>query len=296
MIKLKSPGMRTIKTALVVALCLILSKALDLKYPYYAAVASIICTQNTVHGSFNIAKNRAIGTIIGSLLGILFVYVFSYNPWSSGIGVLILLYFLKITRLEDSYRVACIVYLATFIPGHGHAIAYGFHRTIATIIGIAIALFVNLLLSPPEYSDDIKTLSYNLINDLTKYCGNLFIYGKEMELSRIGFKIIKIEALVENYKQDITKSNIKSIDIDNLDSLIVNSKKIYNHLGIINELYKLNYSFTLNEENAGYINYIYNYNISIEKYEKNYSNEVFNYHIKEIIKYLDSSKDLRIRI
>lgn len=294
--KIKSPGMRTIKTALIVAISLILSKLLNISYPFYAAIAGIICTQNTVQGSLNASKDRIIGTIIGSVLGVIFVYAFSYNPWSSGVGVLILLYFLKLIKLEDSYRVACIVYLATFIPGHGPAITYGIERTLATIIGIVVALIVNLIISPPQYVDNIKSTSRKLVNNLITSCGEFFINDKKIDLSLIGSEIFKIEKLIKSYKQDVIKSRIKIIDIDKTDSLILYSQKIYNHLGIINELNKLGCKFKLNEENASYIYTLYDKEIPLEEYEKDYNNEVFNYHIKKIIKYLERLKAVSLNI
>ena len=292
--KLKSPGMRTIKTSLIVAICLILSKVLNINYPFYAAIAGIICIQNTVQGSFNAAKDRIIGTIIGSALGIILVYAFSYNPWSSGIGVLILLYFLKVIKLEDSYRVACVVYLATFIPGHGPPITYALDRTAATIIGIVTALIVNLIISPPQYADDIKRMSSNLVNNLIASCGAFFIDDKKVDLSLIGSEIFEIETLIKNYKQDVSKSKIETMDIDETDCLITDSKKIYNHLGIINELNKSGKECRLDKESTSYIYKLYNKEVPNMEYEKDYNSEVLNYHIKKIIKYLERLKEISL--
>ena len=294
MINLRLPGMRTIKTGLVVIICLIISKLFNLEYPFYAAIAGVISTQNTVHDSLRIAKNRVVGTIIGSLLGILFVFMFAYNPWTSGIGILILLYFLKITKLEESYIVACVVYLATFIPGHGPAVPYGIERTAATILGILTALAVNLIISPPEYADDIQKSAYKFVNDLFKSCGDFFIRGKEVHLSTIGSEIFKIEGLMKNYKLDVKRSDIKLIDTEKLDYLIKNSKQVYNHLGVINELSKMGYDCSVNEENAEYIENLYNHKIAEVNCDDAFHNEVFNYHIKELVKYLDIIKGMEL--
>ena len=295
MLKLRMPGMRTIKTTLVVAICLIISKLLNLYYPYFATVAAILCIQNTVFGSLKVAKNRVLGTIIGSLIGVFCASLFQYNPWISGIGVLVLIYFLKIINLEEAYIVATIVYLAIFIPGHGYSITYSLHRTTDTIIGISIALIVNLFLAPPEYADDIHNLSYDLIDDLLISCGNFLIHDKEIELSKIGSEILEIENLMGKYELDMGKSKIKLIDNDKLNLLIQDSKQIYNHLGIINELNKLGYSCTLDKENSDYIREIYNHNLPFFKYEKTPYNEAFNYHVKELLKYLDSFRYLNLK-
>ena len=294
MINLKLPGMRTIKTALVVIICLIISRLFNLEYPFYAAIAGVISTQNTVHDSFRVAKNRVVGTVIGSLLGILFVYIFSYNPWVSGFGILVLLYFLKVTKLEESYIVACVVYLATFIPGHGPAIPYGIERTSATILGILTALAVNLILSPPEYADDIQESTYKFVSDLFKSCGDFFTIGKEVQLSTIGSEIFKIESLLTSYKLDIKRSDIKLVDTERLDYLIINSKQVYNHLGVINELGKMGYNCSLNEENAKFIESLYNKQVDDIECEDAFHNEVFNYHIGELVKYLNLIKDMKL--
>ena len=270
--KLKAPGMRTIKTALVVAIVLFASMLLDLKFPYYAAIAAIICTQNTIHGSFKVSKDRILGTLVGSVMGVVFVYIFSYNPWTSGVGVLILLYILDVIKLQDAFRVSCIVYLATFVPGHGPAIEYGIDRSLATIIGILIALAVNLLVSPPKYSNDIRKYSNQLVDELFKICGDFFMYGKPIDLSTAGSNLIKVESLINNYKLDENKVKSKMIDTELLDVLIIDTKKVYNHLGIIKELTKNESELTLNQQNIRFVSEIYEHDMIYKEYKEAYCN------------------------
>ncbi|MFL0246304.1 FUSC family protein [Candidatus Clostridium stratigraminis] len=293
--KLRAPGMRTIKTSLAVAICLIISKLLDLYYPYYAAISAILCIRSTVTDSFNAAKSRALGTIIGSLLGTFCVFIFPYNPWISGIGVLALIYFLKTINFEDAFIVALIVFLAIFMPNHGSSISYSLHRTTDTLIGILIALFLNLLLSPPEYAEDIHNQSNKLIDDLFICCGNFLIHNKEIELSTIAIGIMKLENLIKNYKMDVKKSRIKIINSHKFNLFIQDSKELYNHLGLINELSKLGYNCILNEENGDYIRDLYNHKLPFFKYEDTPYNEAFNYHVKELLKYLDNFRSLNLK-
>ena len=287
-----TPGMRTIKTALVVAIGLLVSMLLDLKFPYYAAIAAIICTQNTIHGSFKVSKDRILGTLVGSVIGVIFVYIFSYNPWTSGIGVLILLYILDVIKLQDAFRVSCIVYLATFVPGHGPAIEYGIDRSLATIIGILIALAVNLLVSPPKYSNDIRKYSNQLVDELFKICGDFFMYGKPIDLSTAGSNLIKVESLINNYKLDENKVKSKMIDTELLDVLIIDTKKVYNHLGIIKELTKNESELTLNQQNIRFVSEIYEHDMIYKEYKEAFCNQVFNYHVDELKKYLVSFKNI----
>lgn len=294
---LKRPGMRTIKTSLVVAIGLLLSKLLRLEYPYYVAITAIICTQNTLHGSFTMAKNRTLGTIIGSILGIIFVYAFSYSPLTSGIGTLVLIYFLNIIKLEDAFRISCVVYLSTFISSKGSPIMYGVDRTLATIIGILLALGVNLFVSPPQYCNDLKHCSHKLIEKIFKECCDFFVENKKIKILEIGTEILQIEELGTDYKLDVTRCNIDTIDADKLDSIILKAKKIYNHLGIINELWDKEKPLPLDKENREIINYLCNHSFDedLEEDIHNEENEVFNYHSKEILEELIYLKNLNLK-
>ena len=69
--KLPRIGLRNIKTAISVCICLILFS----KDPFFAAIASIMCMQDTVEHSLKIATNRVVGTLLGGLLGLIFLYL-----------------------------------------------------------------------------------------------------------------------------------------------------------------------------------------------------------------------------
>ncbi|MBF4731160.1 FUSC family protein, partial [Clostridioides difficile] len=49
--------------------------------PFYAVIASILCIQPDMENSLSVAKNRELSTIIGGILGMLFL-IFSKNFFS----------------------------------------------------------------------------------------------------------------------------------------------------------------------------------------------------------------------
>ena len=76
MIKLTGPkiGLRNIKSAISVFICLVLLK----DNHFYASIAAIICLQTTVANSIKVGKNRAIGTILGGLWGLIVLYFINF--------------------------------------------------------------------------------------------------------------------------------------------------------------------------------------------------------------------------
>ena len=66
-------GLRTIKTVLSVFLCFLIDSLRASSVPFYAVIASILCIQPDMENSLSVAKNRELSTIIGGILGMLFL-------------------------------------------------------------------------------------------------------------------------------------------------------------------------------------------------------------------------------
>lgn len=67
-------GMRNIKTALSVFICLCF-EAINQDKALFACMAAVMCVQNTIEDSMKIGISRIIGTIIGGLSGALILYI-----------------------------------------------------------------------------------------------------------------------------------------------------------------------------------------------------------------------------
>lgn len=97
-------GLRNIKTAISVTLCMVIFDIINRDNAFFACIAAVFCMKDTVSSSISMGKNRIIGTIIGGLIGIFLIYLSSIFPFlynissiMTGIGVSlsIYLYFLK---------------------------------------------------------------------------------------------------------------------------------------------------------------------------------------------------------
>jgi uncharacterized membrane protein YgaE (UPF0421/DUF939 family) len=150
--------MRVVKTALAILLCMLIEFYRDSSMPYHACIATIVCMQPTLRSTFQTAIDRTLGTIIAGVYGYLFVLLL-ISHW--GLEVHSIQYFLIIGLLSfplmalmilikkpSSLAITVIVFLVIMLSvadSDAGPLAYSFGRVIGTLIGIAVALFVNWL-------------------------------------------------------------------------------------------------------------------------------------------------------
>src|SRR3712207_21481 len=69
-------GLRNIKTAFSVFLCVALFQLFHRHYPFYACIAAVSCTKECFSSTYSSGKYRFIGTCIGAMVGITFYCLF----------------------------------------------------------------------------------------------------------------------------------------------------------------------------------------------------------------------------
>lgn len=177
--KLPLPGMRNIKTAVSVFLCLVIyvvfpflssllsglegtfaeTTAFILKRedPMFACVAAVIVMQSTVADSVSIGKSRIYGTAMGAAAGLLFLWLSLCLPykWFNIIlctaGVIVLIYVCNILKLQNAASISVITFLVIMISiGHNAPFIYAFNRLLDTGIGIVVSLLVNKFINVPR--------------------------------------------------------------------------------------------------------------------------------------------------
>ena len=152
-----SPGMRVVKTALAIFLCLVIENFRGSSMPYHACIATIVCMQPTLRSTFSSAVDRTLGTIIAGVYSYIFVILlistFGMDPHSIlyflVIGALsfplmaLMTYIKKPTSLSITVIVFLVIMLSTSGSNEANTLAYVGGRVAGTLIGIAVALFVN---------------------------------------------------------------------------------------------------------------------------------------------------------
>ena len=156
-------GQRIIKTTLAVFLCLVIYALRGYEgqdMPTEAAITAIICMQPYVQEAQTYALNRAVGTLIGAVCGLLLLLLLSAFPVLGqnrillyllmAAGVLAALYSTVLVRMPSAASLAAIVFLCIVIsfPEIDDPLRQAAIRILDVFIGTAVAVAVNVFRLP----------------------------------------------------------------------------------------------------------------------------------------------------
>lgn len=152
-------GMRIIKTALAVFICGLIGWLRDRDgLNFFSMIAAVICIQKSTEATLKNSFNRAVGTAIGGAFGVALLFAETQLHMQQ---LFLPLYILACSLLIVPIIVttlaihkptvtgfSCIVFLSISIyhVGDVSPYTYAINRLLDTVIGIAVALAVNLLL------------------------------------------------------------------------------------------------------------------------------------------------------
>lgn len=148
-------GLRTIKSAIAVFICIIFSYyLLNDPYPFLAIISALLCIQNDMQGSISTAVNRMLGTFIGGFLGLLIAAIFAWVGITCPSFIFYLLISVMMIPLiniclilnkRDSIYIAATVFFSILFLHDTEMtlISYAWFRIAETLLGIIVALTVN---------------------------------------------------------------------------------------------------------------------------------------------------------
>lgn len=121
--------------------------------PFYAVIASILCIQPDMENSLSVAKNRELSTIIGGILGMLFllmerIFAHSARNTSELTLSILLIPIINLSVLLKQKKgtfLTCVVFLCVTVT-HEKDISpiwFAWNRIVDTSLGIGISLAVN---------------------------------------------------------------------------------------------------------------------------------------------------------
>lgn len=146
---IKKIGMRNIKTAIAVTLCIVFFAVFG-QNGFYAGIAAVVCIQSTIQNSFKAGLMRFSGTVIGGFIGFITMEVLIFSPdfldvlWIF-LSISITIYLCVLLKKSEACQIACIV-LLSLILNHtepNKALFYAVERVVDTSIGIGIAVCAN---------------------------------------------------------------------------------------------------------------------------------------------------------
>lgn len=250
-------GLRTIKTAIAVTLCVIVANIFDLEYPFFMGMTAIISMDKTMTNSLKMGRNRVFGTFLGACIGIALSYIDRGNALLCGLGVIILIQLCNFFKLQGAITIGGIVMIAIMVHTDKTPMYYGYYRTLHTLIGASISFIVNMTIFPystikrlEQTFDDLWIEIYSIISELKKF--NL------ISLDAFSEKLDLADNEIRLYKQEIVLNKKKALIIHELERHYDLAEKILLELKIcktINtEKDPLIYQYHLNKAIALYDN------------------------------------------
>ena len=280
-------GMRNIKTAISVFLCMIILNAFQNTSSFYACIAAVITMQGTVHGSFTSGKSRMVGTIIGATWGLVLALISPSNIFLTTLGIIFVIYILSFFEEKDSISIACVVFLAIMINiNQDSALIYSLKRVVETFMGISIAVLVNYLIFPPKYLNKIQKHSKVLIDNIFVMSKDVFNFNTNANLSSINAQISKLQKSLDSYSSEIRRGETKEHNLLKVNKLIETSKTAYNHLITLTALSLSPSNCYINKNNCAKINELFEANVISVDYISNDLNIVFNFHVESLLEAL----------
>ncbi len=287
--KLKKIGMRNIKTAISVSICVALAHVFNREYIFYAVIAAVIAMQSSVADSFKAGKNRMLGTTIGAVIGLICALIAPGNIVICGIGVIIVIFICDSLGWNKSITISCIVFLAIMLNLNGRTpFMYSINRIIDTFIGITVAVIVNYFISPPKHTDKIYSECILVIDKVfimveEKLCGN-----KHIDLIKLENEILNLEKALNIHMSEFRLTQQRIIEIDRIKEIINICHDTKMHLKIIESIER---QCGLNESNYIKIITMFRSDV-IKEEEKDEISIVFNYHVEKIINGLYTLKKI----
>lgn len=155
-------GMRVVKTALSVFVCMLISFLLDnSNIMHVSAVSAIITMQPSHQDTIRVGAMRVGGTLLGGVVGLLCMLLGQVVPfYAEGMFVLLIplfmmldLYICNVLGLQDAAVISCVVVLliATYVDvALPDILRVAGGRVVDTTIGVVVATGINMLVAPLE--------------------------------------------------------------------------------------------------------------------------------------------------
>lgn len=229
-------GLRTLKTGIVVTLSVIISKILDLEYPFFVVMTAIISMDKTMIHSLKMGRNRVIGTFLGACIGIILSYIDRGNAVLLGIGIILLIQICNQLKLQGAITIGGIVMTAIMVHTDKTPLYYGFYRTLDTLIGATISFVVNMTVFPYSRMKSIDQTTFYFINTLDSIINTAREYQHIcLDDLREELQYIKIEIDLCHSEFILNKKKKKSLEL--LQKHYELAKKVFFELEICETLH-----------------------------------------------------------
>ncbi len=274
-------GMRSLKTGLAVFICLALYTILPLTEPTLAVLVVVMAIQNNIDDSITFSKNRLIGTVLGTIIGIIYTQVAGQSLIFVAAGVIILITLLN--KLNQSRNIViALVLFVNIITGvvSGNPIIYGLNRFANTLVGISVGFLINYFIKPPNQISNIKLNVIETVDEIEYVVKELIFTNNKISLETFKKELEASVASLDIYNQD-QKYRMAVMDkIKYVEESVANYSILYSHMLIVKDKRAV-----LDDKNIKQAKEIFQQDyISQENISSDEAYVlIYNYHISEIL-------------
>ena len=140
-----APLQLSLRAAAAAGLAIGIGQLLRVQFPIYAMISAVVVTDLDPAETRKLGLPRLVGTVLGATLGALISLLLSPSAWEVGLGVLLAMFLSHLLRLQGAAKVAGYVCGIVLFAYDDAPWSYALHRTIETIIGIALAILISLV-------------------------------------------------------------------------------------------------------------------------------------------------------
>lgn len=149
-------GARVIKTGIAVAITMYVCKYFGLEPAFFGAVSAVINMQPSIFLTLRAARDQILIHILGVTAGFFFGYFLGVNPLSAGLIVVLLIPTYAKLKLHSGITMGIVAALFVLSSSTEEFLYHALARTGVIFVGLASAMFINVLLWPPQYSKLLK--------------------------------------------------------------------------------------------------------------------------------------------
>ncbi|MBR4308362.1 MAG: FUSC family protein [Oscillospiraceae bacterium] len=195
-------GLRTLKTALSVALSVFLARLFTAEADgmFYAALGGLVAMDTTLSRSLRQGLTQFFGVFLGTMVGYWTHFFLPQIPfWSVGLGVLLLILLCNCAKISYSISLACIVFLSACSFGADGLLSDAFQRLIYTALGLGVALLINVALRPYNNKNRILRLLRQLQSQFPDLLREILVEEHFPDTQKLIVLLRSIDAEIDLY-------------------------------------------------------------------------------------------------
>ncbi|PKK40244.1 hypothetical protein ABB02_00455 [Clostridiaceae bacterium JG1575] len=203
---MKRVGMRTLKTGFAVFLAALVARPLNPDNQFVLLFTALIAMDSTVSATFENGIKRTMATAVGAAVALLMVYTHLSLYLAVPVAVMLLIVVANRLKLSGSIGISGGVTILILLNGYSgvEPYLYALLRMRDTIIGIGIAMAVNLLISPPRHSLRLLDETQGLRLETHAILEKIFLYGVWEDLELYRQKVEQFGRDLETARDEIT--------------------------------------------------------------------------------------------